>query len=78
MAISIARRSTLDPEAMLLIGHLFTTKSQTTSCQCHRRSDIGRGPIAFATRDGRAVMQDDAIMPLSSEKEARAWADEVD
>ena len=64
------KTTTLDPEAMLLIGHLFYNKAKPLHINAIGGLTLGADPIAFATAMVSG-MQDDAINAFVVRKKAK-------
>lgn len=64
------KTTTLDPEAMLLIGHLFYNKVKPLHIHAVGGLTLGADPIAFAT-SMVSGMQDDAIRAFVVRKKAK-------
>ncbi|HQU32360.1 MAG: orotate phosphoribosyltransferase [Planctomycetia bacterium] len=64
------KTTTLDPEAMLLIGHLFYNKVKALHINAIGGLTLGADPIAFATAMVSG-MQDDAINAFVVRKKAK-------
>src|SRR3989337_1783088 len=76
------KTTTLDPEAMLLIGHLFHNKVKPLHVNAIGGLTLGADPIAFATAMVSG-MQDDAINAFVVRKKAKEhglmkWIEGID